>query len=589
MINFNVFNCFKLFSGLKETLVTIAIILAVVIAFVALVKFPNGRLFFFSILSIAFIGFTIFAGIELNYYYTAQGGIVGVFTHRTNQIEYSETKFNLKGISLTKESDGTYQAEFSTSQVFDINNDINYAILLNGTPCEYVIYNNLKGSNENLICSFDYLFMDEQGKPIIEDKLFIYCSFFKNSTKFVIKTKVADSSTIDLWYDYFDKNGFEIELKTVDNLYFRTDYHKVDYLWNGVHKGFVRVPDGYDYILPIVEMPGQYDFMGWQFDGKDITELTNIKKDLTVNAIFKHYNNVSFEGQTPDWSHFGFSYINSQKLYDGEKVNFPENPTMKNYKFLGWSIDGGKTFIDTANYCPTKNTTITAIFDYDYFPISIEINNLKSGKVNGQNFTANTNLTTILYNEKIVFSDLIFNDNYLFDYFIVKDNLGKPKIVTDSTFNLSAYDIWDELYSMLVDSENGAPSISSLTITIVSKTTILDVSQVSDHDLQLKYHNFDTTPSVLAEMTNDEYINYQIYNIYGKHDSTLADSAKQIMLNSVKDAIKNYLSKNVEKFSEDLDVYKQFDFVYVSSKTNREFLEQLYINIVKFEIFKAEN
>ena len=61
-------------SGFWYDLIFIA---AAVFLMYLVIKYPQGRIYFFTFLSLAFIGVTIFCGVNLNTYLSAQGGIFG--------------------------------------------------------------------------------------------------------------------------------------------------------------------------------------------------------------------------------------------------------------------------------------------------------------------------------------------------------------------------------------------------------------------------------------------------------------------------------------------------------------------------------
>ena len=101
---------------------TLAIIAVLAIIIVYSLKYwkQGGK---FAILSIFIIGIsalTIYSGININYYYSAEGGIHGVLSgiFETNKVEVvDDLNFKLTNIELTQKDENTYSASMLSDKV----------------------------------------------------------------------------------------------------------------------------------------------------------------------------------------------------------------------------------------------------------------------------------------------------------------------------------------------------------------------------------------------------------------------------------------------------------------------------------------
>lgn len=586
-------------DSLKELLISLAVVIGILFIIIALIKYENGRLFILTALTIAFLGFSVFCGIELNTYYSAKGGIVGNLGNAfSNQVEiYNNLEFELSNISLTKRDNDCYQLDFSTYQNVDISMDANYCMLLNGIPCENVVYSNLISSNDNMICKFKYNFYDDKGTYVLSDSLTIKARFDEKCSYFTISTGVINSTNlknIDFWNEYFARNGLVLQFKPVDNVYVRVDYHKVRYYYNDEYVGVVKVPDGWDYTLPTsVKLDKNCEFFGWKLDGQDVTELKNITEDIDVHADIRHYNLFSFytsiEGDTLGL--YGVDGYGNQKIYDGGSLqSVPSAPSYNNVTFVGYSLSSNlnsdEIYDDVASLKFTPSSEfipIYLIYRYSNYDFSLVADKLLKFTLNNVNYSSTGDLT-VKYNRKINFSNIQLVDNYEFIRWSVTDNLGNIIYVDNINFNYSPKELLTKLNAMNDVESSDISTTFEINMLVVNTDS---ASSVADNDLHEVIESYFNSGTSISEMSNDEYMLYLVKSIHGSEDESKIESTKFTLITSIKNDVKSYLSSKISNFDEKNIEYLRFDFSYHAGQSSREYLEQLYLIISRFTALKS--
>ena len=188
---------------------TLAIIAVLAIIIVYSLKYwkQGGK---FAILSIFIIGIsalTIYSGININYYYSAEGGIHGVLSgiFETNKVEVvDDLNFKLTNIELTQKDENTYSASMLSDKVISISTKDNLGIFVNNVPCTAADIH-----EDYILANYTYTFYDNNKSEILTDTLLINIAMYNNSTYLEISTK-GSSDAIELWTSYFNKNSFVI-------------------------------------------------------------------------------------------------------------------------------------------------------------------------------------------------------------------------------------------------------------------------------------------------------------------------------------------------------------------------------------------
>ena len=257
-------------------------------------KYPNSRVYVFSFLGIVFVGFTAYCGIQLNFYYSAEGGvwgyINGLIDNNTATTEVTDTiKYSLENIVLTQNPDGSFSATIYSDDKFELKQDTSYGVYVNDEPCTQVDF-----SSNFVRAEYRYAFLDNDLEVLMDDTLQFNIAFYENSSSFTLTTH-GGQEAVDYWNKYFSRNNLVVEVKP-------TDYTKDNQLTiNGSYDEYVTlnyyVGDEIKYTniyLPgyhVTSMPIPKDsenklFAYWaNKEGEKVDELT-ITQDTDLYAVF---------------------------------------------------------------------------------------------------------------------------------------------------------------------------------------------------------------------------------------------------------------------------------------------------------------
>lgn len=186
------------------------IILLVVIALIVilLIKFKSIRVFLISLLFILFVGISCIAGFQINNYYSASGGIRGELQHLIKpSVEVDDLSFSLQNLTLLETGK---EDEFALSITTDkaLNLSIgDHIVYINDVPCNIESY-----STDYISCVYDYVFYNENLEEVLNDKLFIKFSFWKDGTSITVSTN-GGTTAVGYWNYYFNQNKFVVTIK----------------------------------------------------------------------------------------------------------------------------------------------------------------------------------------------------------------------------------------------------------------------------------------------------------------------------------------------------------------------------------------
>lgn len=240
--------------------------------------------------SVVSAGYSIY---QLNGYYTAKGGIHGSITGTENSsVIVDNLKFNFLNMELKKNENEEYEAVIESDAVLDISKSKTYEVFVRDEPCQIIEY-----ANDYIIAVYSYNFYDKTSECVVNDSLTFKFSFFNKKTKFSISS-TGNSQAIKYWNQYFNNNGFEVEIKLADE-----------------EKIYISGSD-----LNVVE-------------GEVNTENRYVVASFSIDGTF----------------------ISEKLVKVGDKVNYPTLSA----EFKGWSLDG--TNLIPEDYVISDNTIFTAI------------------------------------------------------------------------------------------------------------------------------------------------------------------------------------------------------------------------------------
>lgn len=194
---------------------TLAIIIGAIVLLVMCLKYPKiGGPVILSLFCVVLIGLDVFCVLQINNYYTAEGGIHGKLTgiFNTNEVKVVDTlKFEVSNIELKKTSDGYYSANILTDKVLSLDTRESLGVFVNGMPCDTTSEVN----SDYAIANYVYTFYDKDKTAMCTDTLILNFAFYGNSTYLSLSTKggtLPVEECVEYWHYYFNKNGFIVEI-----------------------------------------------------------------------------------------------------------------------------------------------------------------------------------------------------------------------------------------------------------------------------------------------------------------------------------------------------------------------------------------
>lgn len=277
-----------------DVLTAIIILVCIVLIF----KYKEARVYVFTLLfSLIFIC-SIYCDLQLVYYYTDKGGILGSLNDPIDQngvevIVDDNIKFDVKNLVLTQEEDSLFSAEIYSNESIKLEGENQYMLFVNGQPCSNVNYDltYMKGT-------YEYVFKDENLDELCRDSLNLSFAFFKNGYSLKISTN-GGQTAVDYWTKYFSNEDFVVSIEKIDGANVDEDleygeadtsyFHKINYYIEGeLIEELVQKKDTFFNELEMDKNDGT-SFSGW-FTGDNVsfTQSDKITKDLNVYGYYKY-------------------------------------------------------------------------------------------------------------------------------------------------------------------------------------------------------------------------------------------------------------------------------------------------------------
>ena len=470
----------------------------------------------------------MFSGIKLNQYYNTSGGIVGkietIFNPNYVKVENNKVDFielDFSEIMLEQYSGDKYRAEFITQDYIELDADEQYVIYVNDIPCDISEFS-FDYSSDYVISEYHYAFFDEYKEFKLQDTLSFRFAFYGKSTRLIVETN-GGYDAVCLWNSYFQKNEFIVTLKTEKNVYInKTEMVNINLYANDKIYDSITIKKGSDYLLPTEVLVDGYVFNYWTDGTSVITSIFDIQEDVNIYADLSEIFQVDFLLNTGTGDANSEAYIYKRlEFVDGSQLSLIESPIRKNYNFIGWSIDKVNV-VDFTNYVVTSDLKLYAIWEAADFLVVLDLNSANV-MIDGVLYSENTTIK-VGYEDVIVFENITFDGNYELENIIVCNSIksNDSMNVSDITFNLSAKDIYLELYKYYFD-ENSAdiPDFSSMTIKFICKNMDL-VENWTDAELQSGVltefgYGADGSNTYDETRTNEELMQFLYLQTTGEH------------------------------------------------------------------------
>ncbi len=252
-----------------------------------------------GVVGIIFFGFSIWCMVDLNYYYTAKGGIYGVVSSlfHVNLVEGEDLEFSMKNIELRQVDGDQYSASIQLNRLIEFEEGVDYIITVNGVPTTTSTVTTTYAQ-----ASYEYSFLNEDLSTKLDDSLQFSFAFYANYTTLKVTTN-GGSEAVRLWNSYFNKNNFVIKIEPA--IEFDTaptvgegdisNYYMVTYMLDGERYSCEAYLSGT--ALDLSKTPQVEDgkmFLGW-LDAEDIPIEQQPVKDNMVLYGYTSEPTLDFE------------------------------------------------------------------------------------------------------------------------------------------------------------------------------------------------------------------------------------------------------------------------------------------------------
>ena len=359
----------ELFSSAKFWY-TILIIVGVIVLLVYAIKNwrSGGSYVIIGLFAIVVLVMTGYSIIQLNYYYSASGGIHGVISgiFNPNRVEkVDEMTFKISDTELTETENG-YSASIMIDEIMELNPESNYWVYVNNVPCS-----NVSNSIDYIVADFKYNFYNDynidDSNLIVTDTLNIRFTFYGNYTSLTVSTS-AESNVVKYWNYYFNNNNFVINIKQLD---FRLDdsidvipgdtsnYCVVNYFYNS------NLVDTQYYITGSELELTDYNtdlLVGWTINDVLVNDGYKVTNSINLYAKLRNQYIVKFL--------FKDDVVHSENVSSNSFISTDVTPSDINnitsyICFDGWSLDG-VNIVDYKNCEITEDTTFVALYHIEY-------------------------------------------------------------------------------------------------------------------------------------------------------------------------------------------------------------------------------
>ncbi len=228
--------------------------------------------------------------------------------------------------------------------------------------CDFPNFDNITGFFIIPSVKYTVTFVDDEGNVLETQRV-------KEGDAATPETPTKEGYTFVGW----DKDFSNVTEDMTVTAIFEINSYKVTFvdMFDNILKEEM-VEFGSDATAPEAPEVEGYEFIGWD------TDYTNVKKDLTVKALYSEiddteYHTVTFVG-------FNGEILKVEEVEDGKSATAPEAPEIEGYKFTGWDKE-----FDVV----TEDMTVKAIYEEIETPLDYILGDVnKDGIVDSADATA---------------------------------------------------------------------------------------------------------------------------------------------------------------------------------------------------------
>lgn len=245
------------------------------------------------------VGSGIYSAIQLNGYYSAEGGLFGKISNSVGieVVDSDNFEYKFENVYLAQEFEDRYSATVVVNKVVKVEDNKDYSLYVNEKPCS-----NVESSSQHLSGEYSCAFYDKDFNLIMKDTLNIRLAFGVNSIYFDVFTD-GGSEAVKYWNYYFNKNDFVLRIKETEYIKNSSvdsstgnpgaddavpQLHKVEfYVDNAIFKT-IFVNDGAKITAFAPPSKQNYVFKGWSLDGDAIVDYASnkVEADMKFYAVF---------------------------------------------------------------------------------------------------------------------------------------------------------------------------------------------------------------------------------------------------------------------------------------------------------------
>lgn len=327
-------------SRTQETIITVAIIAALVAVFYFFNKFKPTQALVGIIAFAALVVSAVFSFGHLNIYYSAKGGTFGAITSilKKNEVVIEETEqsidFNFKNVVLMENIDGKYSASITSTKKLKLNANESYFIYVNDQPCSTV-----SCEERDIYATYSYTFLNrDAGEYLIiaDDVMTFYFAFYDNYSYLYIEVENGEI-THQLWNQYFNKNDFKVKIQVVDGVYepieeqdkVIKDHIQITYVIDEtlVPKKELYCISNESITLPTKYVEDNFYIIGWVDENGN--EITSISLDRATNiTVYAQTKETTSLYKVNFYNQLGTEIVKTN-YYEFDDIELSSRPTLE--------------------------------------------------------------------------------------------------------------------------------------------------------------------------------------------------------------------------------------------------------------------
>ena len=197
----------SIWKDIQTTIITVAVIVAVALIIVAMIRWENARPFLTGALALAWFLVGVYSAFTCVNYYKTTSQVYGQLKEHNLYENFNFYEYEITDFALDQDKDGNffYKKTYATSIEFNGTNK-QYVLLINNKPC-----NETKSEFGKLYGSTVIHFDDVDGSYKCGIGLDITFTFYRSSIELQVNTNATQENS-GLLVEYFNIEGFDLRI-----------------------------------------------------------------------------------------------------------------------------------------------------------------------------------------------------------------------------------------------------------------------------------------------------------------------------------------------------------------------------------------